>query len=51
MIFVVSANVSLNHWTICFSIALILSSSGAKIAAKYETEKLISRKDFFKKNW
>ena len=25
---VVSAKVSLNHWTICFSIALILSSSG-----------------------
>ena len=29
MIFVFSAKVSLNHWTICFSNALILSSSGA----------------------
>ena len=28
MIFVVSAKISLNHWTICFSIALILSSFG-----------------------
>ena len=28
MIFVVSAKVSLDHWTICFSNALILSSSG-----------------------